>query len=289
MTVAACTSDSTRADDPPDGSATTSTQDVTETCDPKPCLTVVREVPMSAATTTDVYAPSDPGPWPTVVFLHGDPPSFYPLVEDVARGGAVVFDARWRTSGSLLTAMQDAACAVSFASGHARDYGGDQRVVVAGHSAGATVAMVAALTGNELLDAEDYEGDCAYNVFFDGAAAVIGLAGSYDPADHSADPRNALRESDPELYRRINPATHLGSNPDLVVHLLHGATDATISAEASVRFHEALREAGYDAELTVLDDVGHLLTSPEPPNPRVAYDAVVMAIVELATADADAS
>lgn len=54
-------------------------------------LTVGRGVPMSSATTTDVYAPEDPGPWPTVVFLHGDPPSRYQIVEDIAVGGAVVF------------------------------------------------------------------------------------------------------------------------------------------------------------------------------------------------------
>lgn len=277
----------------PPGAAPTPTPAVSEMCELGVCLAVSRDVPMSSATTADVYAPDEPGPWPTVVFLHGDPPSRYPLVEDVALRGAVVFDARWRPPppgtgeselpSALLTAMEDAACAVSFASGHAEQYGGDgSRLVVAGHSAGGAVGMVAALTGNALLEADTYKGDCAYDVMFDGPQAVVGLAGSYDPSDTPGDPRNALQKSDPDLYRRIIPVTHLGSNPELKVWLLHGRADSIIPVESSNRFDTALREAGYDVTLTVLEDVDHFLTSPEPPNPPHVYDTVIQAILDAA-------
>ncbi len=290
LMMTACTA-STTSDNTAGGSIPAPTPAVTELCDRGACVTLTRDVPMSTATTVDVYVPEGSGPWPTVVFLHGDPPSHYPIVEDIALAGAVVFNARWRPppagstvpelSGSLLTAMQDAACAVSFASAHADEYGGDMdRVVVAGHSAGGAVAMVAALMGNQLLEDDPYDGDCAYNVFFDGPSAVVGLAGSYDPAATPGDPRNALRESDPDLYQQINPLTHLGSNPELEVRLLHGTGDTIIPPETSIRFHEALRDAGYEVELTMLEDVGHHLTSPDPPNPPEVYETVIETILE---------
>lgn len=256
-------------------------------------LTVSRGVPMSSATTTDVYAPDGVGPWPTVVFLHGDPPRPYRIVEDIAVGGAVVFDARWRppapgTTGqelaeALLTSMQDAACAVSFASRHARDYSGDKnRLVVVGHSAGASVGMVAALSGNELLEADSYDGDCAYDTMHGEADVIVGLAGSYDPADAPREPRNAVREADPDLYERVIPHTYLDSNPDdPEVLLVHGEADTNIPVAASIRFDEVLRANGFDVELKVLEDVGHSLAFPDP-NPEV-YDAVVAAILEAAT------
>lgn len=284
---------STEATGAPGGSTPSPADGATEVCDLGVCLAVTRDVPMSSATTVDVYAPTAAGSWPTVVFLHGDPPSHYPLVEDVARQGAVVFDARWRPpspgtgkpelSDALLTSFEDAACAVSFASGRAKEYGGDgTRLIVAGHSAGGPVAMVAALTGNTLLEADRYSGDCAYDVMLDGPQTVVGLAGSYDPSDTPGDPRNALQESDPDLYRLTNPVTHLGSNPGLKVWLLHGRTDSVIPVESSTRFDTALREAGYDVTLTVLEDVGHFLTSPEPPNLPDVYDTVIQAILDAA-------
>lgn len=180
--------------------------------------------------------------------------------------------------------MEDAACAVSFASGNAHEYGGDKnRLTVVGHSAGASVGMVAALSGNELLEADSYDGDCAYDVMHGEANAIVGLAGSYDPADAPRDPRNALRDTDPDLYERVLPHTFLDTNPDdPEVLLVHGAADTTIPVAASIRFDEVLRANGFDVQLRVLDDVGHSLASPEPPNPPEAYDAVVAAILEAA-------
>lgn len=236
-------------------------QALTEECGPGFCVTATRHVAMSSQTITDVYARTDvyatEDP-PVVVLLHGTQAGGYgPLAEAVAREDVVVFNATWRSAAPPLTAVQDAACAVRFARANATDYGGDPtRVVLAGHSSGASIAMVVALAGDQ------FEGDCLAETTSALPDAVVGLAGSYDPEDHPGDPRNALRDSDPALYQALNPVTHLGANPELRVRLLHGQADAEIPVEASINFHQMLLDAGYEVQLTVLEEVGHTLQNP---------------------------
>lgn len=110
----------------------------------------------------DVYAPASAHNLPLVVLLHGGGANKlmfgYPTIaEDLARRGAVVVVPDWGLGGlprppvaDALTTIREApsvaACAVSFAVGHAKDYGADpSRLVLTAHSGGANTAAMLAL------------------------------------------------------------------------------------------------------------------------------------------------
>lgn len=227
-------------------------------------ITVTERVPYTSELTTDVYAPTEPGPWPVVVMLHGTVAvrpveqrreGLAPVAEAVSSQGAVVYNTSWRSSGesSPRESAEDAACAVRFARATAQEYGGDPgRLVLMGHSAGGAVAMVIALAG------DDFEGDCVVSGVSALPHAYVGVAASYDPEKTPGDARLPLKEAHPKLYRALNPVMHLGENPELVVRIVHGQIDDINPAEAAMSFHQVLRDAGYEAEITVLDGIGHL-------------------------------
>lgn len=109
----------------------------------------------------DVYAPAGAKGLPLVVFFPGglgtDTGFYADEAHAIVRQGAVVVVAVWgdvRTPGPpaaefvtwLNQHLHSAACAVSFAVAHAADYGADpSRLILVGHSAGATPAAMVAL------------------------------------------------------------------------------------------------------------------------------------------------
>ncbi len=234
----------------------------------------------------DVYTPSGPGPWPVVVVVHGLGQgrfSFASLAEAIASEGAVVFNIGVEMSFPFLTTVEEVACAVRFSRAMAADYGGDDtRITLIGNSAGATTGAIVAMAG------DDFVGDC---VVTEGSAlvdALVGYEGPYDWATHNyntavAGNFVALQEEDTELWETMNPYSHIGGNPDLVVRLIHGDdTDAAwyeIPRQVSVEFHQALVEAGYDAELTLLDGPSHIgLTLPS----SEAFEVAVQQVLQVA-------
>lgn len=215
----------------------------------------------------DVYAPQEPGPWPVVIVAHGCPQSrspFQRLAEDIATEGAVVFNVDFDCQFPPLTGIEDIACAVRFARSAAADYGGDPtRITLVGNSAGASNGVIVG------IDGDDFSGDC---VVTEGSALLdgfVGYEGDYDRASATTSPPSepdldlvASREEDPDLWEAIDPYSHIGGNPDLVVHLIHGDdTDVAwyeVPRAVSVDFYQALTDAGYDVELTLLDGASHI-------------------------------
>jgi acetyl esterase/lipase len=231
--------------------------------EPAPATSVTRNLSYTAdeSRQLDVYTPSDPGPWPVVVIIPGASQSrsaYVHLAEAIAFEGAVVYNVGVSMYEPFPEATREVACAVRFARTTAADHGGDaSRVTLVGHSAGAALGMVVAMAG------DDYARDC---VVTDGSAlvdALVGYEGPFDWATTDYDVVNLvpLRDDDPEAWRAIDPYTHIGGNPDLVVRLVHG-DDADVAwyevpRAVSVEFDQALLEAGYDAELTLLEDAHH--------------------------------
>ena len=208
----------------------------------------------------DVFAPTESGPWPVVVLIPGafqHKSAYEFLAEEIASEGAVVFNVDVRTENPF-PAIEKVACSVRFARAEAAAYGGDPtHITLVGHSGGAATGMVVALTGDE------YARDCAVTDTTAELDALVGYEGPFDWAtqDYQGVNFTVLEETDPDQWEAINPYSHLGGNPDLVVRLIHG-DDADVAwyevpRAVSVEFDEVLLEAGYDTELILLQDADH--------------------------------
>ena len=206
----------------------------------------------------DVYAPVEPGPWPVVIVVHhqgGTKSGYRHLANAIAVSGAVVFNISYDdlANDPALFGIEDVACAVRFARANAADHGGDPtRITLVGASQGAVSGMLVGLNGDA------YQGDC---VAPEGSAmvdAVVAYEGGYDWAEFLF---SDLREEDPGMWEAINPYSHIGGNPDLVVRLIHGEGGESLTQVpriVSEEFHQALENAGYDVELTMLPESPHL-------------------------------
>jgi acetyl esterase/lipase len=89
------------------------------------------------------------------------------------------------------------------------------------------------------------------------------------------------RAEDPVPWIDGNPYTHLGANPDLKVRLVQGSLDLLVPAGFAVMFDQALDEAGYDVELTIIEGGNHRSVV----DPEADGDRVVSAVLEVADQD----
>ncbi|HEU4491858.1 MAG TPA: alpha/beta hydrolase [Jiangellales bacterium] len=212
----------------------------------------------------DVYLPSAPdsGPVPVVVTVPGgswataDRTGLGPLATALAAEGMVVVNARYRAAGdgvAFPTPVEDVACAVSWASARAEEEGfRPEPLVLAGHSAGAHLAALAALAPGE------FRGDCPGRPAE--PDAFVGLAGPYELAEVESlvvALFGAAREADPAGWDRADPIRRGAERPELGVLLLHGTSDDAVAPEASAKLATALREGGHDVTLTLLPGVDH--------------------------------
>ena len=138
--------------------------------------------------------------------------------------------------------MEDAAAALAWIATHINEYGGDPaRIIVAGHSAGAYIAMTLAL-------------DARW-----GATglvrAAIGLAGPYDflPFDSPVTTRTFGHVQDLPATQPVNHV-HAGAPPLL---LISGDTDTTVSPRHSPELAARARLAGGVAELILYPGITH--------------------------------
>jgi len=177
---------------------------------------------------TDVFAPAEDGPWPTVVMFHGNGGSsadMWDWAKAVANRGRVVFVPNWQrvagededdpasTRAALELMTHQAACAVSFARATAPEYGGDpEHLTVEGWSAGGNAAVMAALAGAEPLEtcAAAAPGEVQALVIHDGALLLAD--GGWDP----------VLAADPEVFYGFTPWRLLDGDPKMPIHVVAG-------------------------------------------------------------------
>ena len=206
--------------------------------------------------TLDVYVPRDPVASKTVVvFFYGG------AWRDGARGNytfagqafaargyvTVVPDYRLYPEVRFPAFVEDAAAAVAWVRREIAAYGGDpERIVLAGHSAGAHSAALLGLDRRYLA---------RQGVPMTAIRGVIGLAGPYvfDPTEYP---------STKEIFKGVGPADDTrpvtfarGDAPAML--LLHGLDDTTVQPENSAELSIALRAEGAKARYVSLPDVGH--------------------------------
>lgn len=224
-------------------------------------VTESEDLPYTSEQLLDVYRPASAGDWPVVVMFHGagDGKWFLAsLAAAIAEQGAVVFVPTWhssapRSSGSVprvTLGAEEAACAIRYARAHASMYGGgDNRLVVVGHSVGGLIGALMMLAGDE------FHGDCLTQEGSALADAFVGLDGGYDPIPFM--PEELLRAA-PADCLMLSPFTHIGRTPtrEGILFELFVGSYLTAQREAQA-FRDALRAAGYSVVLVQIPGIDH--------------------------------
>jgi len=207
-----------------------------------------------------VVVPEGDGPFPAVVLVHGggwvtgNPRIMIPLQRHLGDAGFLTVNTSYhlatRASPGFPEAVEDVACAVRYASSHPDS---DGTVVLVGHSAGAHIAAIVALTGDSYVSDCPYEGKALPDKF-------VGLAGPYDVA------RLGLAASlffgsgptaDPESWTAGNPGSLVDRNPDLSALILYGDRDGLVDDRFAIDFHDALTAAGSSSLLELVEGARH--------------------------------
>jgi len=208
----------------------------------------------------EVVVPEGDGPFPGVVLVHGggwvtgDPSIMDPLADYLNANGFLTVNTRYTLATlehpGFPAAIEDVGCAVRFASTHPDS---DGSVAVIGHSAGAHIGAIVALTG------DDFPGSCPYP----GSGMpdrFIGLAGPYDVSKLGLGVAaffGAGPDRIPEVWDAGNPLLHASSNPELHSLIMYGDQDGLVSDRFAVDFHAALVDSGGVALLERVEGATH--------------------------------
>lgn len=211
---------------------------VAMSCTTVPATHLVEDVEYVEGQKLDIHHPSAGGSWPVVVVLHGvgvHRLDYTAFSTELAKAGAVVFNADWTVLASALdAATAGAGCAARYAMAHAAEYGGDpERLIVVGHSAGAIYA------GRIATGDDDPVGSCPLDGEVEPAALVL-VAPAQLPGGPGPWPRSSLQ-----------------NQSSLRVVVIHGLADDVIPLRQSQRTVEILEEAGYDVALHLIPGGTH--------------------------------
>lgn len=213
----------------------------------------------------DVYLPRQMSGTKVVVMLvpgggwqTADRAGLNPLAARLAGAGMVAVNITYRAAADRVrfpAPVEDVACAAAFAAQQAASAVGKQMMlVVLGHSSGAHLAALLALSGNR------FRSDCPYpSVTPDG---FIGIAGPYDlraAADVAVALFGTTPDQNPTVWREGDPLSWVASAPKgLRVLLLHGDGDTLVPPVVSLTFASQLRDAGVTVDLRTVRGADHL-------------------------------
>ena len=209
-------------------------------------------------------------------------------LDRLAQAGFVVATVDYRLSGEARFPAQlhDVKAAIRWVRGNATVLAVDPaRVVAWGESAGGHLAVLAGLTA----DRADLEGEVGDHL--GQSSAVCGVVDWYGPmnllslsSQHlpNSDKRpddaeswessmvGAPLQTDPGRSRAASPIAYVYSAaPPIQIH--HGTVDGQVPSAQSVEFAEAMRQAGGDVELIVVEGSDHFWTGA--PDLTAIFDA----------------
>jgi acetyl esterase/lipase len=223
----------------------------------------------------DWCRPDDDRRLPAVIFVHGggwargDKDFYRNPALLLARRGYVCFTINYRLvkdgKNCWPAQLDDAQRAVRWVRAHAEACNLDPAQVGAlGFSAGGhLVDLLGTMATRDNSDAELAK-------YSSRVTCVVSLAG---PADFMADPQPTAegartaegvkgflggksREEAPDLYRQASPVSHV-DDKSVPFLLVNGADDPTVPPDQSRRMDAALRKAGRDSTLVIVDGEGH--------------------------------
>jgi len=198
--------------------------------------------------------PSDPA-LPVLMFAHGgswrsgDPVDYGFISSALVPKGFIVVLLGYRLGpqGVYPAMIEDTARAIHWTHENIAQYGGDpERIVVAGHSAGAYNVVMATLERQWLgrlgMDA-------------DAIAGVVGISGPYDfyPFDSDSTVAAFGDAPDPLTTQAFNHAR--GDAPPML--LIHGEKDTLVKLRNSRGLAQQITQAGGEATLITYTDMAH--------------------------------
>jgi pimeloyl-ACP methyl ester carboxylesterase len=212
----------------------------------------------------DVYYPSNHGPWPVIVTIHGRPRTQQDLVElawALASKGAVVYNVDYRgvrpgyTKG-FPESITDVACAIRYSRSTARRYGGDPGdVVLVGHSMGGYVGAMVALAGDTFRS--DRSACHSRRPMSDslpqGFVSIAGVSTIHPGYRIDQVFLGGSQAAIPGIWRRASIYSHIGRNRALKVGIIFERHDPYLGVGHATRLSTALRRARYDVRLVLLD------------------------------------
>jgi len=224
-------------------------------------VTLARDVPFGEGPrrTLDVYAPADPEtPLPILVFFYGGAWNTGTKDGYAFAGSAfasegfltIVPDYRLWPEVQFPGFVEDGAAAVAWARAHGAEYGGDpDRIVLAGHSAGAYAAAMLALDEQWLAAAGVPRG---------AIRGWAGLAGPYSflPLTYDATVRS-FGNVTPDALPATQPVNFVDEG-DPPAFLGSGGADTIVPEGQALALAVRLHEAGVPFETELYDGIGHI-------------------------------
>ena len=186
----------------------------------------------------DLYLPTDagPGPWPVVLWFHGQPGRKYPTPAcRLAQAGYAVASIDYRSSRAARFPAQilDAKAAVRWLRANASTHSLDpNRIAAWGESAGGYLAVLLATSvGVASLDSAEAGAP---------SSRIQAAVNYFGP----------VRRGAASLLRYVSP-------DDAPVLTVHGGADRTVSPGRSELLDSALREAGVESTLEIVRGARH--------------------------------
>jgi acetyl esterase/lipase len=212
----------------------------------------------------DVYSPPSGAGHPVLVFVHGGswkdyhkelfaPVAMRLLPEEIV---VVIPDYTLHPGAGYEQMASEVAAAVSWTLDNIEQYGGDpRRVVVAGHSAGAHLGLLAAMDPRFLGEFGHSSAE---------VCGLLGLSGVYDVGAEYDFWR--AKGTTPEVmlsvmggqgsFAQASPLSYVrGDLPPVL--LIHGEEDKTVPAAISADLYAALEAVGAQSELKIYPGAGH--------------------------------
>jgi acetyl esterase/lipase len=204
----------------------------------------------------DLYLPKGKRDVPVVMFVHGggftvgikDQYAFVGQVFAANGIATAVISYRLSPKTSYPGHVQDVARAFAWLRAHVTEYGGKaDRIVVSGHSAGATLVGMLGSDPAYLMEVGET---------IDHIAGVIPISGSFTQSARSGMFDNPYAV-DPEVVRNASAINHVaGARPPFLI--LYGDRDAPRTAQDATAMAQALKAAGNSADVHEIADHAHM-------------------------------
>jgi acetyl esterase/lipase len=252
---------------------------------------VEKDIPYSAAggekLKLDLAAPTEGGPYPAVLLLHGgawsvgnrgelsrrsrdkNGKSTPSLIEQVAAHGYVAVTASYRLAPKYKfpAQIEDARTAVRFLRANAKKFNIDPaKIAAGGFSAGGHLALLLGTADkNDFRDVEypdeSSRVQCVVDFFGPTDVSLYGASEGIEDA-YMVPWLGKACKTDPAVYKRASPIDYV-TKDDPPVLLIHGTADVIVPIIHSERMLKKLHQAGVKAELIAVKGEGHGWSGPE--------------------------